>query len=65
MFGTASFAPISLNCIHQIIASTVWFPNRHVAVAELVLAQNGFDLIGIDIRKWYGVGDSDPLPIMR
>lgn len=47
--------PVSFNDIHQIIRRGVRLSNRDVYICYPVLAQNGFDLLVVDIREGHSV----------
>ena len=51
--------PVALDHIHQIIRCNIRLPNSDICVANFIFAQNGLDLILVDVRERHGVRDRD------
>ncbi len=51
--------PVSFNYVYQIVRSCIGLPDGDVDVVDLVLAEDGLDLVLVDVRQRHGVGDRD------
>ena len=51
--------PVSFNHVYQIVRSRIGLPDGDVDVVDLVLAEDGLDLVLVNVRQRHGVGDRD------
>lgn len=52
-------SPVALDYIYKIVGSTVWFSYSDIGIAKLVLAENCFDLVLVNVREWHSICNSN------
>lgn len=56
--------PIAFDDIYKIVCRGAHFPYRNVSIVDLVLAENGFDFVLVDVRQRHRVRDCYPSTLL-
>lgn len=56
--------PVAFDDIYKVICRGAHFPYRNVSIVDLVLAENGFDFVLVDVRQRHRVRDCYPSTLL-